>query len=71
MTIISEDNYLIGLCFDDSKYANKVLNKDYIYFEDEIILLTKKRLNIYFSGKKPDFSIPFKLIGSDFNKKAG
>lgn len=46
MTIISEDNYLIGLCFDDSKYANKVLNKDYIYFEDEIILLTKKWLNI-------------------------
>ena len=69
MTIISEDNYLIGLYFDDSKYSNKVLNKDYIYFEDKIILLTKKWLNIYFSGKKPDFCIPFKLIGSDFNKK--
>lgn len=65
----ADDNGLNGVWFENQKYFAKCLDKDYIKKESHILKDTKKWLDIYFSGKEPDFTPPLSLIGTDFQKK--
>ena len=60
MRMKSDGIYLTGLWFegskDDKKNQGKYINKDLPIFEK-----TKKWLDIYFSGKKPDFTPKYKI----------
>ncbi len=69
ITIAADTTGLIGVWFDDAKYYCDSLDKNYTNKETEIIKLAKKWLNIYFSGKEPDFTPPLNPIGSEFRYK--
>lgn len=67
--LVADDIGLTGLWFDIEKYYK--LNTDKEHEEKDISILTeaKKWLDIYFSGKEPEFFPPIHLIGSDFQKE--
>lgn len=56
----SDGEYLTGLCFIGSKDANKQIvnceEKELPIFKE-----TRKWLDIYFSGKNPDFTPKYKI----------
>ena len=64
--LASDGEFLTGLWFVNQKYYAKNLNRDAKEKSLEIFDLTKKWLDSYFEGNKPDFNIPIKFIGTDF-----
>lgn len=64
--LASDGEYLIGLWFCDQKHFASTIDNSYKKEELEIFSITKKWLNIYFNREKPNFSIPIKLVGTDF-----
>ena len=65
--LASDENSLTGLWLEGSKYYGKGLDGNSLYRETDVIKLTKSWLDIYFSGSNPDFNIPIKLTGTNFN----
>lgn len=65
--LASDEDSLTGLWLEGSKYYGKGLDVNSVYRETDVIKLTKSWLDIYFSGIKPDFNIPIKLTGTNFN----
>ena len=59
---------LTGLWFDGQKYFAGNLPKVYAERETSILLEAKRWLDIYFSGKEPDFTPPLHPIGSAFRQ---
>ena len=59
---------LTGLWFDGEKYFAGNLPKVYAERETSILLEAKRWLDIYFSGKEPDFTPPLHPIGSAFRQ---
>ena len=55
--LAADQNCLTGLWFEGQKYFALHLEK------------TKEWLDIYFSGKEPDFTVPLRFIGTDFQKE--
>ena len=64
--LASDGEFLTGLWFVNQKYYAKNLNRDAKEKSLEIFDLTRKWLVSYFEGNKPDFNIPIKFIGTDF-----
>ena len=64
--LASDGHNLTGLWFVDQKYFAKNLNEDAKENSLEVFDLTKRWLDSYFEGNKPDFDISIKFIGSDF-----
>ena len=60
---------LTGLWFEGQKYFALYLDKE--HEEKELPIFDKVRswLDIYFSGKEPDFKLPLHFIGTDFQKE--
>lgn len=66
--LTSDGEYLTGLWFENSKDSNKH-KMDYIEKELEIFKETSNWLDIYFSGKNPNFTPKYKLDNlSSFRK---
>ena len=57
---------LTGLWFDGQKYFARGLPADWVERETPALLEAKRWLDIYFSGKEPDFTPPLHPIGSAF-----
>lgn len=68
ITISGTENRITGLWFDGQKYFGDTLPKDYEKKELPIFEETKKWLDIYFSGKSPDFTPPLKMNTTSFRK---
>ncbi len=68
MTLVSENNYLVGVYFNNQKYFLECINKSNLKNkEDEVLKKTKYYLNLYFDNKIPNFKdIPIKLYGTPF-----
>lgn len=77
--LIFDEKYLLELYLEnqkefDEKYKDKELksidekNLDISSGEYKILRETEKWLEIYFSGKNPDFIPPIKVFGSEFRK---
>ncbi|PWM76674.1 MAG: 6-O-methylguanine DNA methyltransferase [Phascolarctobacterium sp.] len=66
MTIASNGQKLTGLWFDKQKYFGAGLAVDVKQQSLPIFAKTKKWLDIYFSGRQPDFTPPLELNGSPF-----
>ena len=64
----ADDTGLTGVWFEDQKYFASTLPREHIFKETEILLMTKRYLDVYFLGKKPDFTPPLNPFGSDFRK---
>ena len=59
---------LTGLWFDGQKYFARGLSADRVERETPALLEAKRWLDIYFSGKEPDFTPPLHPIGSAFRQ---
>lgn len=57
-----------GLWFDGQKYFARDLPDDRTERETAIIAEAKRWLDIYFSGKEPDFTPPLHPVGSPFRQ---
>lgn len=68
ITISSNSSGITGLWFDGQKYFGDMLPKDYEEKNLPIFEETKKWLDIYFSGKAPDFTPTLKMDTTPFRK---
>ena len=59
---------LTGLWFDGQKYFARDLSGERIAQETPVLAEAKCWLDIYFSGKEPDFTPPLHHTGSEFRK---
>lgn len=64
--LAADEKGLTGLWFDKEKYYANNLSPE--HKEGTLLALeeTKRWLNIYFAGQKPNFMPPIHMIGSDF-----
>ena len=67
--LASDGEFLTGLWFINQKYYAKNLDNDALEKSLEIFALTKKWLDLYFKGLNPDFNIPIKFYGTDFQNR--
>ena len=68
-TLLAADKIgLTGLWFDGQKYFARDLSDERIEQETPILAEAKRWLDIYFTGKEPDFTPPLHPIGSEFRK---
>lgn len=68
MTMASDGESLIGLWFDGQKHFGSTLTEEYTQKELPVFKQTVKWLNIYFSGKAPDFTPPLNMKTTAFRK---
>ena len=66
ITISSDGTSLTGLWFDGQKYFASTLGADYKTKDLPVFTEAKRWLDIYFSGREPDFTPPLSLKGSAF-----
>ena len=64
--LAADDIGLTGLWFDGEKYFARYLEKDCEEKEALLLCKTKQWLDIYFSGKEPDFTVPLHFNGTAF-----
>ena len=69
ITLASDGNSLVGLWFDKQKYFSDVLSSSHTEKNLPIFEETVKWLDIYFSGKAPDFTPKLKMRTTDFRKR--
>lgn len=60
---------LTGLWFEGQKYFARGLEKECEEREIPLFQTVKQWLDIYFSGKEPDFSVPLHFKGTVFQKE--
>lgn len=60
---------LTGLWFEGQKYFALYLDKEHIEKEIPVLGEARKWLDIYFTGKNPEFTIPLHFTGTDFQKE--
>lgn len=66
MMFAADDSGLIGVWFKHSKYYAHGLSPEHTVKETPVLEKTKLWLDIYFTGKEPDFTPPLHLQGTDF-----
>lgn len=64
--LAADDIGVVGVWFKDEKYYAYCLDKENEPRETPIIQELKRWLDVYFSGKKPDFEPPIHMIGTPF-----
>ena len=69
ITIASDGKYLTGLWFDGQKYFADTLNAQHEEKNLDVFRQTDLWLDIYFSGKEPDFTPPLRMRGSEFRQE--
>ena len=69
ITLASDGTALIGLWFDDQTYFADTIRKQTSEKNLPIFQETKKWLDIYFSGKTPDFTPPLNMRTMPFRKR--
>lgn len=68
--VLSASNQgLSGLWFVGQKYFALYFDKEHIYQEIPLFADVKRWLDIYFSGKEPNFSLPLHFTGSPFQNE--
>lgn len=68
ITTASDGKALIGLWFDEQKYFADIIDKNALEKSLPVFNQTDKWLDIYFSGKEPDFTPPIKIITTPFRQ---
>ena len=69
MLLAADDAGLTGLWFEGQKYFARCLDRETEEKELPVFAEAKRWLDIYFSGKEPDFTPPLHFIGTDFQKE--
>ena len=68
ITLASDGEALCGLWFDGQKYFAAGLSQDHEEKELPIFQQTIRWLDVYFSGKEPDFTPPLTMRTTEFRK---
>ena len=66
--LAADDVGLTGLWFDGQKYFARGLSNERIAQETSVLAEANRWLDIYFTGKEPDFTPPLHPIGSAFRR---
>ena len=69
ITLASDGEALTGLWFDGQKYFGDTLGYDYQEKDLSVFVQTRQWLDIYFSGRKPDFIPSLRMDGTPFQNK--
>ncbi len=69
ITMASDGETLTGLWFDGQKYFALYLDKESEEKDLPIFDMAKNWLDIYFTGKEPDFKLRLKFMGSEFQNE--
>ena len=69
ITMASDGEYLTGLWFDGQKYFADTLKTQCEEKDLDVFRRTNRWLDIYFSGKEPDFTPPLRMIGTEFRQE--
>jgi len=69
MLLAADDIGLTGLWFEGQKYFARCLDRETEEKELPVFAEAKRWLDIYFSGKEPDFTPPLHFTGTDFQKE--
>lgn len=69
MLLAADEMGLTGLWFEGQKYFALDLDKEHEEKEIPLLEKVKQWLDIYFSGREPDFTIPLHLTGTDFQNE--
>ena len=67
--LAADDIGLTGLWFEGQKYYALYLDKEHMEKEIPLFKDVKHWLDIYFSGKEPDFKLPLHFTGTDFQNE--
>ena len=59
---------LTGLWFDGQKYFARDLPAEHVEQNTPVLSEAKRWLDIYFTGREPDFTPPLHPVGSDFQR---
>ena len=68
ITLASRGCKLVGLWFDGQKYDRAGIEDEIVEGSDDAILQARRWLDIYFSGKNPEFLPPLETSGSEFRR---
>ena len=66
--LASDEEGLIGLWFENQKYYADILKSETVQEKNDILRQAEKWLDIYFSGREPEFTPPLHMTGSAFRK---
>ena len=69
IVLAADEAGLTGLWFEGQKYFAIYLDKEHEEKEMPIFTKAKEWLDIYFSGKEPDFKLPLHFIGTPFQNE--
>lgn len=69
IVLAADEVGLTGLWFEGQKYFALYLDKDHEEKELPIFTKARQRLDIYFSGREPDFKLPLHFIGTPFQNE--
>jgi len=69
ITLASDGEALTGLWFDGQKYYASNLDSEHEEKELPVFRQTAEWLDVYFSGKVPDFTPPVRFTGTDFQNE--
>lgn len=67
--LAADEEGLTGLWFEGQKYFALYLDKEHMEKELPVFENAKKWLDIYFSGREPDFTPPLHFTGTDFQNQ--
>ena len=59
---------LTGLWFDGGRYYAETLPEEHVERETPVLTDTKRWLDVYFTGREPDFTPPLHPAGSPFRQ---
>lgn len=62
---------LTGLWFEGEKYYADALPREHIERETPILMDTKRWLDVYFTGREPDFTPPLHPAGCPSGRRSG
>ena len=68
ITLASDGQALTGLWFDGQKYFGDTLGRDCQKKDLPVFAQTRRWLDVYFSGREPDFTPPLRMDGTPFRK---
>lgn len=67
--LAADETGLTGLWFEGQKYYARTLDPQNEEKELPVLAQTKQWLDIYFSGRKPEFQVPLHVAGTTFQHK--
>lgn len=67
--LAADETGLTGLWFEGQKYFALYLDKEHEEKDLPVFRDTKRWLDMYFAGKKPDFKLPLHFTGSPFQNE--